>query len=154
MVKKIYFLLSIILVAVCGVTYASVVAFAEEGNTLAEYVESIDCEHCKISVEGDPSTDPLIEITLSDYETGYALDYVLVSCDGKTVITERDGNTITFLCPEQKFSIKVAFTQSVTEEPSDAPVLETKEIIAICIAGAAVIAGITTIIVRNKRRSS
>lgn len=118
-------------------------------------IESIECEHSQIAIEGDMTAGSIVEITLSDYEKGYALDYVLVSCDGEAVITERNGNVISFIMPDGKISVKVVFKASssqTTTATEKTPLLGTKEIIAISVAGAVLLIGAVAILIKNKKK--
>ncbi len=118
-------------------------------------IESVECEHSEITIEGDMTAGSVVEITLSDYEKGYALDYVLVSCDGEAVVTERNGNVISFIMPDGKISVKVVFKASssqTTTATEKTNLLGTKEIIAISIAGAVLLIGAAAILIKNKKK--
>lgn len=118
-------------------------------------IETIECDHSQIAIEGDMTEGSVVEITLSDYEKGYALDYVLVSCDGEAVVTERNGNVISFIMPDGKISVKVVFKASssqTTTATEKTPLLGTKEIIAISVAGAVLLIGAVAILIKNKKK--
>jgi len=117
-----------------------------------DMVESLVCDHAEISVEGSMEPDTLVEITVYSFEEGYALDYVLVSCGEKQVVTERNGNVISFIMPDGKISIAVIFKEGVSETPKKTSAFGTKEIIAVSVAGAILVVGGITIIVKTKRQ--
>ena len=118
-------------------------------------IDSVECEHSKIAIEGDMTAGSLVEITLSDYEKGYALDYVLVSCDGEAVVTERRGNVISFIMPDGKISVKVVFKASssqTTTATEKSALFGTKEIVAVSIAGAILLIGAVIMIIKTKKK--
>lgn len=118
-------------------------------------IEKVECDHSQIAIEGEMTVGSVVEITLSDYEKGYALDYVLVSCDGEAVVTERNGNVISFIMPDGKISVKVVFKASssqTTVSTEKTPLLGTKEIIAISVAGAVLLIGAAAILIKNKKK--
>lgn len=118
-------------------------------------IESIECAHSKIVIEGDMTVGSVVEVTLSDYEKGYALDYVLVLCNGETVVTERNGNVVSFIMPDGKISVKVVFKASsspTTAATESEPLFGTKEIIAVSAAGAILLIGAIIILIKNKKK--
>lgn len=118
-------------------------------------IESLECEHATAVIEGDMTVGSVVEITLSNYETGYALDYVLVSCDGEAVVTERSGNVVSFIMPDGKISVKVVFkasTSQTTTATEKTTLFGTKEIIAISVAGAVLLIGAIIILIKNKKK--
>lgn len=118
-------------------------------------IDSIECEHSQIAIEGDMTAGSLVEITLSNYEKGYALDYVLVSCDGEAVVTERRGNVISFIMPDGKISVKVVFKASssqTTTATEKTALFGTKEIVAVSVAGAVLLIGAVIMIIKTKKK--
>lgn len=118
-------------------------------------IESIECEHSEIAIEGDMTAGSIVEITLSDYEKGYALDYVLVSCNGEAVATERRGNVISFIMPYGKISVKVVFKASssqTTTATEKTALFGTKEIVAVSVAGAVLLIGAVIMIIKTKKK--
>lgn len=118
-------------------------------------IDSIECEHSQIAIEGDMTVGSLVEITLSNYEKGYALDYVLVSCDGEAVVTERRGNVISFIMPDGKISVKVVFKASssqTTTATEKTALFGTKEIVAVSVAGAVLLIGAVIMIIKTKKK--
>lgn len=118
-------------------------------------IDSIECEHSQIAIEGEMTAGSLVEITLSNYEKGYALDYVLVSCDGEAVVTERRGNVISFIMPDGKISVKVVFKASssqTTTATEKTALFGTKEIVAISVAGAVLLIGAVIMIIKTKKK--
>lgn len=118
-------------------------------------IESIECEHSQIAIEGEMTVGSLVEITLSNYEKGYALDYVLVSCDGEAVVTERRGNVISFIMPDGKISVKVVFKASssqTTTATEKTALFGTKEIVAVSVAGAVLLIGAVIMIIKTKKK--
>ena len=96
-----------------------------------------------------------VEITLSNFEKGYALDYVLVSCDGEAVVTERRGNLISFIMPDGKISVKVVFKASssqTTTATEKTALFGTKEIVAVSVAGAVLLIGAVIMIIKTKKK--
>ena len=118
-------------------------------------IDSIECEHSQIAIEGEMTAGSLVEITLSNYEKGYALDYVLVSCDGEAVVTERRGNVISFIMPDGKISVKVVFKSSssqTTTATEKTALFGTKEIVAVSVAGAVLLIGAVIMIIKTKKK--
>lgn len=118
-------------------------------------IDSIECEHSQIAIEGEMTAGSLVEITLSNYEKGYALDYVLVSCDGEAVVTERRGNVISFIMPDGKISVKVVFKASssqTTTATEKTALFGTKEIVAVSVAGAVLLIGAVIMIIKTKKK--
>ena len=118
-------------------------------------IDSIECEHSQIAIEGEMTAGSLVEITLSNYEKGYALDYVLVSCDGEAVVTERRGNVISFIMPDGKISVKVVFKASssqTTTATEKTALFGTKEIVAVSVAGAILLIGAVIMIIKTKKK--
>ena len=118
-------------------------------------IDSIECEHSQIAIEGEMTAGSLVEITLSNYEKGYALDYVLVSCDGEAVVTERRGNVISFIMPDGKISVKVVFKASssqTTTATEKTALFGTKEIVAVFVAGAVLLIGAVIMIIKTKKK--
>lgn len=118
-------------------------------------IDSVECEHSQIAIEGEMTAGSLVEITLSNYEKGYALDYVLVSCDGEAVVTERRGNVISFIMPDGKISVKVVFKASssqTTTATEKTALFGTKEIVAVSVAGAVLLIGAVIMIIKTKKK--
>lgn len=118
-------------------------------------IDSVECEHSQIAIEGEMTVGSLVEITLSNYEKGYALDYVLVSCDGEAVVTERRGNVISFIMPDGKISVKVVFKASssqTTTATEKTALFGTKEIVAVSVAGAVLLIGAVIMIIKTKKK--
>lgn len=118
-------------------------------------IDSVECEHSQIAIEGEMTVGSLVEITLSNYEKGYALDYVLVSCDGEAVVTERRGNVISFIMPDGKISVKVVFKASssqTTTATEKSALFGTKEIVAVSVAGAVLLIGTVIMIIKTKKK--
>lgn len=118
-------------------------------------IDSIECEHSQIAIEGEMTAGSLVEITLSNYEKGYALDYVLVSCNGEAVVTERRGNVISFIMPDGKISVKVVFKASssqTTTATEKTALFGTKEIVAVSVAGAVLLIGAVIMIIKTKKK--
>ena len=118
-------------------------------------IDSIECEHSQIAIEGEMTAGSLVEITLSNYEKGYALDYVLVSCDGEAVVTERRGNVISFIMPDGKISVKVVFKESVSPQAErEKKKLGTKEIIAIVASSVVLFIGGAIILIKERKKKN
>lgn len=101
----------------------------------------IYCPHAECVVEGTMQAGSLVEVTISNFEEGYALDCVLISSGGVAISSNRSGNRYSFVMPEGKITIKVIFKESVPVT-ADKKTLGTKEIVAICVAGAIIVAGV------------
>ncbi len=115
-------------------------------------VESVDCEHAEIMIEGLMTAGTPVEITIYDYEDGYALDELLVTCAGEVVPHERSGNVFKIIMPDGKLKIEVRFKESSSVDVEEEPLLGTKEIIAICVAGTVLVGGGAMVIIKNRKK--
>lgn len=115
-------------------------------------VDELICEHSEITVEGTLEEGTLVEITVFNFEEGYALDSILVSSDGKPVSTTREGNRISFIMPTENISVIVVFKASVSPLETQKSPLGTKEIIGIAVAATILAVGAIVLIVKSKKK--
>lgn len=154
--KALFFVAAVISAIACCLPRVSFfTAFAEETVNPDDVVESVDCAHAQIAIEGDTYPGGLTEITVSDFEDGYALDYVLVSCGGQPVVTERNGNAVSFIMPDGKISVKVVFKESVSPQAErEKKKLGTKEIIAIVASSVVLFIGGAIILIKERKKKN
>lgn len=134
----------------------------EEVITLpTEYSVTVDCAYAEYDCEASYTAGDIVEIAFDGIKDGYSIKYVLVSADGKAVVTDFSGKKLTFVMPEADVTVKVVFDsdskENATTPPAESePFMTTREIIAVSVTGGvALIAGGIALFgfIRKKKRS-
>lgn len=133
----------------------------EELPLPTEYSVTVECAYAEYDCEESYKAGDIVEITFKNIKDGYSVKYVLVSADGKAVVTDFTGSKLTFVMPEADVTVKVVFESDLKDDattvPSEKePFMTTREIIAVSITGGvALVAGGIALFgfIRKKKRS-